>query len=171
MQLLSVRAPRRRFSTLVCAAIAGAMTLWATPGSAQSAATVFSRLKGSWSGEGIIALSNGSRERIRCRGDYRLPSRDNLQLALNCASDSYRFQLRGDITAQGHTIAGTWSEVTRNVAGQISGKLVGNRIEARAEGQTFTALMTLTASSGRQQVSIQSPGSEMSGFNITLRHH
>jgi hypothetical protein len=143
-----------------------AFLLSASPGLADKGP--FDDLPGSWSGTGTIAMSNGTKERIRCDGRYRLESVTNVQLQLNCASDSYRFQLRGDTVAVDRTLSGTWSEATRGVAGKIFGRINGNRLDIRAEGQTFSALLTMTTRGSRQTISIRSPGSEMSEVSIAL---
>jgi hypothetical protein len=153
---------KRSLGALICFVFA----LSASPSRADQGP--FAALPGSWSGTGTIAMSNGSKERIRCDGRYRLESMTNVQLQLNCASDSYRFQLRGDTIATGKTLSGTWSEATRGVAGKIFGRVNGSRLDMRADGQTFSALLSMTTRGTRQTISIKSPGSEMSEVNISL---
>jgi hypothetical protein len=128
----------------------------------------FTELPGSWAGTGTIALSSGAKERIRCRATYRLENPVNLRLEMSCTSDSYRFELRSHIIYDNQTISGSWDEQTRHVSGLLTGRASGARIQARAEGQTFTALLDMTTRGNRQSVSIQSPGSEMSGVTILL---
>jgi hypothetical protein len=50
----------------------------------------------------------------------------------------------------------------------IRGSAVGSRIQARAEGQTFTAILSMNTHGPKQSVSIESPGSEMSRITIEL---
>ncbi len=129
----------------------------------------FANMSGSWSGAGVITLSSGSRERIRCRATYAAAEGGNtLSLALRCASDSYKFELRGNAVHDNGGITGTWSEATRNAAGQIIGKVSGNQIQARTDGQTFAALLSMSTQGNRQSISIRSPGSEMSDVTISL---
>jgi hypothetical protein len=129
----------------------------------------FAGLTGSWSGSGIITLASGSRERIQCRATYDARSSGNdLQLALRCASDSYNFDLHGRANNSNGNITGTWDEATQHAAGQITGRATGNNIQARAEGQTFSALLGMATHGGRQTISIQSPGSQFSDVTINL---
>lgn len=129
----------------------------------------FAGLPGSWTGTGIIALSSGAKERIRCRATYRLDSSSvNLRLDLSCTSDNYKFELHSNISYNDHVISGTWNESTRGVGGNITGSATGNQIRARAEGQTFSAILVVNTRGPRQSVSIQSPGSEMSEITIEL---
>src|SRR5450830_35736 len=129
----------------------------------------FAALQGSWSGTGTIVMSSGAKERIRCNATHRLgASSSELQLALNCESDSYKFNLESQITSSGSAISGNWFEKTRATGGAISGRIAGNQINVRVEGQTFNALLSITTRGDRQAISIQSPGSEMSDIAITL---
>lgn len=128
----------------------------------------FAGLAGSWSGNGTVSLSNGSRERIRCRATYSVGSGGNsLQQSLRCASDSYHFDLRSDVRSDGSSLTGSWSEITRNVNGSISGRVRGNQIDALVEAAGFSASITIVTSGGRQSVSIRSQG-EISGAAISL---
>ncbi|MBX6327497.1 MAG: hypothetical protein IRY89_02885 [Pseudolabrys sp.] len=124
-------------------------------------------LNGSWAGRGTITLSNDSRERIVCRATYEVPGA-NFRLALKCASDSYKFDFRADGVYQGGSISGNWYEETRHAAGTFSGSARAHHIEARAEGQTFSALLSLSTHGTRQSISIRSPGSTLSEATIIL---
>ena len=129
----------------------------------------FAALQGSWSGTGTIVLSSGAKERIRCRSNDRLGSSSSeLRLELSCDSDSYKFELQSQITYSGVTVSGNWFETTRATGGIINGRIAGNQIQVRAEGQTFSAILSITTRGDRQSISIQSPGSEMSDVTITL---
>jgi len=148
---------------------AALLALLASPSLAQQhAESPFAGLPGTWTGTGTISLSSGAKERIRCRATYRLDSRVDLRLALSCTSDSYRFELQSQINYSDRTITGSWNETTRGVGGHITGSAVGGQIRARAEGQTFTALLAMNTRGSRQSVSIESPGSEMSRIAIDL---
>ena len=159
-------APRLKLArlTFLAAALVMALPLISSPAQAQNA---LSMLEGSWAGAGTIVLSNGSRERISCRASYAVPGA-TLQLRLRCASDSYAFDFRAYGVLQGNNISGNWDESTRYAAGTFSGTVNGALINARAEGQTFAALLTLTTRGSRQTISIRSPGSTLSEATIVL---
>jgi len=125
-------------------------------GNAQSAGP-FGSLAESWSGSGTINLSDGKREPIRCRASYDvLDEQNKLQLNINCASDSYKFDLRGSATYSGGAITGNWSESTRNAAGTMSGKVEGAGFQVVAKGPIFTANLSLTTRGDKQSVTIRS---------------
>ena len=129
----------------------------------------FTALSGSWSGGGFLTLASGQRERLRCRAIYSVTENGTrLQQSLRCASDSYRFDVNSNITSDGGTLSGNWSETSRNVSGSVSGRVNGGEIQARVDGAGFSASLVLTTHGNRQSVSIQSPGHEVTGVSVAL---
>jgi hypothetical protein len=164
MQFFSISALARR---LAGPAMLVAAVLFSAPsGFAQE--DPFAALPGSWSGDGTIAMSNGTKERIRCQATYRLQNPTTIDLRLSCSSDSYKFELQSETVASGQGITGNWTELTRRVGGQLTGRASGGRLNLRAESQTFSALLDMTTRGNSQTVSIRSPGSEMSEVRISL---
>jgi hypothetical protein len=129
----------------------------ASPAFAQSAP--FVGLAGAWSGSGTISLSDGSRERLRCRATYRLTSGENgLQQSLRCASDSYKIELSSDVVNEGGQVSGSWSETSRGVSGTLQGRASGGRIAVVVDAPGFSAHLTLITTGNKQSVSIVSEG-------------
>ena len=141
-------------------------------GHAQRGEGPFERLAGQWAGSGTIELSNGTRERIKCRASYdALAERHNLQLSIRCASDSFNFNLNSSADLAGRAISGTWSESTHGVGGTISGTADGDHIHARAESPGFTATLSLATHGNQQSVVIKTadPNAGIKGASISLR--
>jgi hypothetical protein len=163
--------PRRLQSGFALTAIL-VFAVWLSASSSGFAqrAGPFVRLAGSWSGGGTIDLSDGKRERIRCRAAYDAQSR-NLELSIRCASDSYNFDLRGSITLASNTVTGSWSEATHGISGDVSGRASGDHIYVLARSPSFTATMSLVTHGSRQSVVIRSqdPNSGIKGVSISLR--
>jgi hypothetical protein len=129
----------------------------------------FAAMAGSWSGTGTITLANGGNERIRCRSTNTVGGTgDSAQLTLRCASDSYRFDLNSNVTAQGGTLSGTWSETTRNVSGNVSGSASPGQVQAQVSAQGFAANLYMTTKGNQQAVSISSAGTELSRVTLTM---
>ena len=129
----------------------------------------FAGLAGSWSGGGNITLSSGASERIRCRATYAVaPAGNALQQTLRCASDSYRFDLTGNVASQGGALSGSWTEATRSASGTLSGRISGGQMQLRAEGPGFGANLAVATRGDRQSVSIRSAGTDISEVAITL---
>ncbi len=148
------------------------LLLCGLPAHAQIQATSsspFAGFAGSWSGSGTVALSNGITERLRCQATYVVASASaNLRQNLRCASDSYNFELRTDINADGGQVSGVWAESTRNMQGRISGRVSAGRIDAVAEGPGFSAGIAMAPQGARQAVSIRSQGTELSQVSVTM---
>ena len=148
------------------AGIGAALLLSVSAGHAQSGP--FAGFEGTWSGNGTVALSDGTTERIRCKADYKVNGSGlGLKQNLHCASDSYKFDLSSDVTSNGDRISGNWSERSRNIFGNLQGTAGGGQIDVFVEASGFAANLTLTTRGNRQTVSISSKG-EIKGVNITM---
>jgi hypothetical protein len=148
-------------------AAVGAALLWSLSAShAQSGP--FAGFNGTWSGNGTVALSDGTTERIRCKADYKVNNSGlGLKQSLRCASDSYKFDLSSDVISQGDRISGNWSEASRNVFGNLQGTAGGGQIDVFVEAAGFAASLTLRTNGNHQTVQINSKG-EIRGVNITM---
>ena len=157
-----MRASRLAIPTLLTA-LAWGVAAHAAP------ASPFRALEGSWSGGGVISMSVGNQERLRCRAAYDVGGAgEQLRLNIRCASDSYNIDLSSDVAYRGGEISGQWTESSHNASGTIEGRAVGNRIEAQARGQTFSAGLALTTSGKRQTVSIRPAGAEITAVDLQL---
>jgi hypothetical protein len=135
-----------------------AATAFSTPSQAQSGP--FSGLAGVWSGAGTVTLDDGSSERIRCRATYAVGEAGHgLNQTLTCASDSYKFDLRTNVLAEGNEISGSWSELSRNISGTIQGRGGNGVIQVVASAAGFNANIAVTTRGNRQSVVIRSEGS------------
>jgi hypothetical protein len=142
-------------------------SIWSDTGTAQSGGA-FAGLAGVWSGAGTVTLDDGSNERIRCRATYAVGEGGNgLQQTLTCASDSYKFNLSTNVTAQGSAIVGTWSETSRNINGNIEGRAGGGAIQVVASAPGFSANISVTTRGNKQSVVIRAE-SQFKGVSITL---
>ena len=148
-------------------ALAAAMLL-ASPSYAETGP--FSELSGDWSGSGAVSLGNGTKERLQCRATYSTNAEgNNLQQRLRCASDSYRFELNGDVAYQAGQVSGTWSETSRNMSGTISGRAKTGEFEVVVNSPSFSANLTLTTRADQQSIVVTAPpGGELVGASITM---
>lgn len=157
---------RRSAAAAILAAFLGT---WGAPGDARAQAGPFGGLAGVWTGNGEVTLSNGAKERIRCRATYAVSdSGSRLQQNLRCASDSYVFELVSTAQARGTALSGTWTETTRNVNGTLAGVVTGNQIQVTVQSSSFGAGMTISTSTNRQSVSIRAAGTELTGAVVIL---
>ena len=151
---------------ITAAGVGAALMLSASASQAQSGP--FAGFDGAWSGNGTVALSDGTTERIRCKADYKVNGNGlGLKQNLHCASDSYKFDLSSEVTSHGDRISGNWSERSRNIFGNLQGTAGGGEIEVFVEASGFAANLKLTTRGNRQTVQISSKG-EIRGVNITM---
>jgi hypothetical protein len=149
------------------------ISLFSPSAQAQSTAAAatgpFGPLAGAWSGRGVVDTREGTHEKVSCKASYEAKDAGQaVRLELRCASDAYKFELSGNIVQRGDALSGNWFESTRRVGGTLTGHNSGGLIEARAEGDTFTALLTVKTTGTRQAFLMESPGAKVSQVLIDL---
>jgi hypothetical protein len=128
----------------------------------------FAGLAGFWSGAGSVTLDDGSTEKIRCRATYAVSGNGaGLNQTLVCASDSYKFDLRTNVVAEQGSVSGSWSESSRGINGNLSGRASSGNFQVVATAAGFTANITLTTHGNKQSVVIR-PDSQFKGASISL---
>jgi hypothetical protein len=149
--------------TLVVAAVSGSASY------AQSGP--FAGMAGNWAGGGTVTLDDGSSERIRCRASYAVGAGGaGLNLNLICASDSYKFDLRGNVISERGALSGTWTETSRGVNGSLEGRGGGGNFQVVASSAGFTANISLATRGNRQSVEIRAQNG-FRGASMSLSRH
>jgi len=129
----------------------------------------FENVAGSWSGGGMMKPSDGPRERVRCKVNYTPKNNgQSVKLNLRCASDAYKMDLSANIDQNGTDLSGNWFESQYRQGGKISGKNANGVIEARVEGDTITALLSVQTKGNRQTFAMESPGAWVSQVSVEL---
>jgi hypothetical protein len=140
--------------------------LFAAPARAEQA---FHDVAGSWSGGGSMKPSDGPRERVRCKVDYAVRNEGHsVKMNVRCASDAYKMELSANIDQKGSVLSGNWFESQYRQGGKISGQNNDGLIEARIEGDTIAALLTVRTKGNRQSFSMEAPGAWVSQVSIDL---
>lgn len=152
--------------TFAASALAASLLVFAPQGS-QAADGPLAHFAGNWSGSGKITVKDGSSERIRCRS-VNNASGKGLALSLRCASDSYKFALSSDITSDGGNISGSWNETTWGLSGSLSGTATASNIQATVSAIGFFVSLSIRTSGTALNVSIKSPGNEVSEVTISM---
>jgi hypothetical protein len=147
-------------------ALALAVTL-AASGSAAATSSPFRNFIGQWSGRGQVVGSNGHRESMRCRAEYsEVNGGAAVNLAIVCASESFKFDIRSHVEASGE---GYWTETSRNASGSLTGRIAENQFEGQISSPTFSAAISLTSNGRTQAVSIRPSGGDVADVRIELR--
>jgi hypothetical protein len=140
-------------------------------GSSYAQSGPFAGMAGVWAGSGTVALEDGATERIRCRATYAVGAGGNgLNLDLTCASDSYKFDLKGNVISDHGALSGTWSESSRGVIGTLQGRGANGNFQVVANAAGFAANLALTTRGNRQSVVIKAE-SGFKGASIAMSRH
>ena len=145
-----------------------ALAIGASP--SHAAVSPFRALAGAWTGGGMVSMADGQQEPLRCRAAYEVGgSGDQLRLNLRCASSSYTIDLSSDAEYRGGEISGSWTESSHNASGSLSGRGSGEHIEIAAQGQSFSASLSVTTRGNRQSVSIRpQAGTPVQAVSLSL---
>jgi hypothetical protein len=135
---------------------------------AAATAGPFDGLTGMWSGTGTVTYASGTKERLRCRVQYVQANVDNLQQALRCASDSYKFEINAYFDHANGKIAGTWSELTMDVRGTLAGTANAGVIKGDLDGPGFVAQLEVNTRGDRQHVTIEADLQEIRAVDIEV---
>jgi len=149
--------------------VAGALLLAPQIGWAAPAASAFGKFSGEWRGSGQVTGTDGKSESITCRARYETSaSGESLTQALVCASDSFRFDIRSNVVADGENASGGWQETTRNVTGNLTGHIRDGDFEGNVSGVGFTAEVSLRLSGRKQDVVLTPHGGDVAKVQIVL---
>jgi hypothetical protein len=143
-----------------------ALAILVTPGLSRADPSPFDALLGSWGGSGEVRLDKGKMERIKCNAYYTGGGAE-LGLAIRCASDSYKIEIRSKLSYSGGRLSGNWEERTFNAQGNAAGTATPNKISlAISGGVSGTMVVSYTKSS--QSVAIATQGVALKSVRISL---
>ena len=138
--------------------------------SAAATSSPFRNFIGQWSGRGQVVGSDGHRESMRCRAEYsELKASAAVNLAIVCASESFKFDIRSHVDASGESVQGYWTETSRNVSGSLTGRIAANQFEGQISSPTFSATISLTSNGRTQSVTIRPSGGDVADVRVELK--
>jgi hypothetical protein len=130
--------------------------------------SIFKQLAGSWRSTGTLTFTDGTRQRLSCRGYYVLKSGgDGLSIAILCNAPDQKVEIRSQITQTARGISGRWEERTFNAMGEVSGRASGNKINLSIKG-AITGSISISVSGRRHSVEISTEGTGFSRVSISL---
>ena len=163
----AVRGPAGRLEWSIPCVLLGALVALIAVVPGASAQSLFDNLMGSWAGSGQIRYDDGQSEGIRCNAYYK-GGGDKLNLAIRCRSATTEVEIRGQVTAQGGKLTGTWEERTFNASGEATGRVVGDKMNLSVTGGGFKGAMSVAYGSSKQTITISTEGIRMRSVNVTL---
>ena len=161
---------RTAYALALAAGVAFLVAAFPPVSHAQRAVGPFAGLAGAWNGSGRVDMQSGTSERIRCRARYSVSQAGEVLLQeLRCASDSYRIDVNSTSQSDGGSLSGTWTELTRNVTGTLSGRASGGSIQARVTALGFSAGLTVNTAGNSQSVTIIPEGNDVRSVVVTMK--
>jgi hypothetical protein len=134
-----------------------AISLGAHGASAQcseQASSLIKKLEGSWRGSGNVKPIGGASERISCRVRYNTGGGSKIAQSISCAGTDYRFEANANVTCNGDSISGSWSESVANNTGSASGRISGDKLSIEVNGPNFQGHFNVTVTGGKHSLSI-----------------
>ncbi len=133
-----------------------------------SAATPFDKLLGSWGGNGLMRLQDGTTRRLRCN-TYYTGRGSQLGMVVRCTGDrNNKIEIRSRLSYSGGRLSGQWEERTYNARGRVAGTASDNRINLNITGGGLTGSMSVSLSGSRQNVNITTRGIPLKSVTVTL---
>jgi hypothetical protein len=153
---------------VLAAAAAGAIMISGPIALARSEGP-FAGFAGNWRGTGRVVTTDGKSERITCRATYSVSDgAESFSQSLVRASDSYRVDIRGSITANGHDIEENWQEATHKVSGGIVGTMDDRLMEGEVSCPGFSAKLSVRTAGRKQIVVVRPEGTDVASVDITM---
>jgi hypothetical protein len=163
---LALHQPRRAGFRI---ALAAAALISAPPASSAAAGDVFAAFAGNFRGAGDVVMKDGHRERIACRATGAVAGGGrSLSQSIVCASDSYKFDIRGEVMASGSEVSGDWRESTRGVNGAITGRIADDHFNGVVNGEGFTAGFSLRVSGRKLAFALRPSNSDVVRVDVSL---
>ena len=161
---------RRVISAYLLAASFAMGALSWSPGRAIAVDTSpFEKLVGRWVGEGRLGVRDNATEQVKCRVTYVVPgSTDQLQQTIRCASGSGSIEVRSTVTHAAGVLTGTWTELVRNMHGDVTGTVTPRGFKVNVQGEGLKANMDIVILGTKQVIEIQFIDSSLIGLTLIL---
>ena len=150
---------------LAIVAILGLVGVLGSVGDALASPT--QKLIGAWSGRGTATFEGNRSERIKCNA-YYTGKAPKINIAVRCASASYKIEIRSKLTNQSGRLTGTWEERTFNAAGDTKGSINDERLRLTVRGGGLTASMRIDFEDSAQSIYIRTQGVKLKSVRIAL---
>jgi len=141
--------------------------LAALPVAAAAPQNPFALVIGKWSGSGVMAMSDGTRERIACTAEHS-GNASQLNLVIRCQSGERDIRMTARLSASNDRLMGFWEEKYFLAAGAINGTVDNNKLKFNVSGNV-NGQMTVTYSRSRQQVLITAQNVPLKSLSIDMR--
>ena len=104
-----------------------------------------SAISGSWRGNGVVNLTTGEKEKVRCRATFKPWSKSTVRMNAVCATAAARVSQTAFLKRRGsrNRYAGTFHNPEYGVSGQIRVTIRGRRMSAALSSDVANATLHL----------------------------
>jgi hypothetical protein len=132
-------------------------------------ASPFQKLEGRWLGEGRLGMRDGVTENVKCRVTYFVPEHARqVRQTIRCASESGSVEVQSTVVYASGALSGTWKELSRNMSGDVSGRITPTGFKLAIKGSELNANMDIVVKDAKQIIEIQFLNSSLIGLTIVL---
>jgi hypothetical protein len=132
-------------------------------------ASPFDKLVGRWIGEGFLGIKDGASESVKCRVTYiPFESSHQLKQTVRCASAGGSIEVQSHVIHSAGVVTGSWSELTRNMRGDLNGKVTPRGFQVMVTGTDLSANMDVVINGPKQIIEIQFNNSSLIGLTLVL---
>ena len=147
----------------LCHAALGSSPIWAED------ASPFEKLAGRWLGEGRLGMRDGVTENVKCRVTYVVPEHARqVRQTIRCASESGSVEVQSTVMYASGTLSGSWKELSRNMSGEVTGRITPTGFKVAIKGSELNANMDIIVKDAKQIIEIQFLNSSLIGLTIVL---
>lgn len=147
-------------------ALAASMILMSLATPSVAADPTFEPLLGSWGGSGTYKLQDGTSEKLKCDA-YYTGSGAQLGIAVRCAGQTNKIEMRSKLSASGTSLSGNWEERTYNAGGNVTGKLTESKLTLSFTGGVAGSI-AITYDRTKQNVAIATEGTSLKSVTVSL---
>jgi hypothetical protein len=124
-------------------------------------------LEGEWSGSGQVVYSNGTTERIRCRGTAHSSTENSIDQNFDCATAGKAFGYSSALHFSEGRVRGTWRSGTRS--GRVLGDASRSRINARLISDQGDGSLSASMSGCSQSLSVSGWDEGIKSLSVRLK--
>jgi hypothetical protein len=149
--------------------LAGGLVLLCRPDASALDVSPFEKLAGRWVGEGRLGVRDNATENVKCRVTYILAQGpDQLKQTIRCASASGSIEVRCVVDHVAGSLSGFWTELVRNMKGEIRGSVTPRGFRVAVVGEDLNANMDIIVLGAKQVIEIQFINSSLIGLTLIL---
>jgi hypothetical protein len=114
-------------------------------------------------------MRDGVTENVKCRVTYVVPEHARqVRQTIRCASESGSVEVQSTVVYASGVLSGTWKELSRNMSGEVTGRITPAGFKIAIKGSEINANMDIVVKDAKQIIEIQFLNSSLIGLTIVL---